>query len=222
MPENYVQFKPPFNSFISMPFKKSLFRNNSNHNLVMFDFKFANPGYFMRLLIISSSLSAYSRSRSMAGYCKEQLDDMDTETELIDLIDYPLPLCDGSRKTIDDPMTVQVKEKIHKAEGILIATPIYNFNINAALKNLIELTGRAWTDKVVGFICSAGGGRSYMSVMGLANSLMLDFRCIIIPRFVYFNESSGNKNLELDDTTKHRLDKLNKELIRFVKGLKRN
>jgi FMN reductase len=24
-----------------------------------------------------------------------------------------------------------------------------------------------------------------MSIMGLANSLMLDFRCLIIPRFVY-------------------------------------
>jgi hypothetical protein len=34
-------------------------------------------------------------------------------------------------------------------------------------------------------ICAAGGGSSYMSVMGLANSLMLDFRCLIIPRFVY-------------------------------------
>ncbi|MBN1407349.1 MAG: NAD(P)H-dependent oxidoreductase [Calditrichaceae bacterium] len=174
----------------------------------------------MHLLIISSSLSLYSRSRTMAQYCREQLDKMDTITELIDLVDYALPVCDGSSKTTNDPLTLEVKEKIRISQGIIIATPVYNFNVNAALKNLIELTGQAWTDKIVGFICSAGGSRSYMSVMGLANSLMLDFRSIIIPRFVYFNESAEMQDVQLDGTTRHRLDKLNEELIRFVKGLK--
>ena len=31
---------------------------------------------------------------------------------------------------------------------------------------------------------------SYMSVMAYANSLMLDFRCVIIPRFVYATGSA--------------------------------
>ena len=34
-------------------------------------------------------------------------------------------------------------------------------------------------------MCTAGGNASYMSIMRIANSLMLDFRCLIIPRFVY-------------------------------------
>jgi NAD(P)H-dependent FMN reductase len=68
---------------------------------------------------------------------------------------------------------------------IIVATPIYNYDANAAVKNLLELTGSSWEDKTVGFLCAAGGGSSYMSIMGLANSLMLDFRCLIIPRFVY-------------------------------------
>ena len=50
---------------------------------------------------------------------------------------------------------------------------------------MIELTGSAWEDKIVGFLCAAGGMGSYMSVMAYANSLMLDFRCVIIPRFVF-------------------------------------
>jgi NAD(P)H-dependent FMN reductase len=43
----------------------------------------------------------------------------------------------------------------------------------------------AWEDKIVGFLCAAGGEASYMSVMAYANSLMLDFRCVIIPRVVF-------------------------------------
>jgi len=49
----------------------------------------------------------------------------------------------------------------------------------------VELTGDAWEGKIVGFLCAAGGDSSYMAPMSFANSLMLDFRCLIIPRFVY-------------------------------------
>ena len=151
----------------------------------------------------------------MAEYILNHFNSKNTNLELIDSRNYELPLCDGDESS--DTLQVQeLKTKIRNAQGILIATPVYNYNINAALKNLIELTGSAWTDKVVGFICSAGGKNSYMSVMSLANSLMLDFRSIIIPRFVYSDDDSE----QLDSSIKKRLDQLSSELIRFVKGLK--
>ena len=169
----------------------------------------------MNLLIISSSLSKKSQSRKMAEYVLTHLEAEKVNIELIDLRNYDLPLCDGDESS-DSLQVQELKTKIRNAQGILIATPVYNYNINAALKNLIELTGSAWTDKVVGFICSAGGKNSYMSVMSLANSLMLDFRSIIIPRFVYSDDNSE----QLDSSIKKRLDQLSFELIRFVKGLK--
>ena len=153
----------------------------------------------------------------MAEYILNHFNSKNTNLELIDLRNYDLPLCDGDESS-DSLQVQELKTKIRNAQGILIATPVYNYNINAALKNLIELTGSAWTDKVVGFICSAGGKNSYMSVMSLANSLMLDFRSIIIPRFVY----SDDDNEQLDSSIKKRLDQLFFELIRFVKGLKSN
>jgi len=151
----------------------------------------------------------------MAEYILNHFNSKNTNLELIDLRNFDLPLCDGDESS-DSLQVQELKTKIRNAQGILIATPVYNYNINAALKNLIELTGSAWTDKVVGFICSAGGKNSYMSVMSLANSLMLDFRSIIIPRFVY----SDDDNEQLDSSIKKRLDQLFFELIRFVKGLK--
>jgi NAD(P)H-dependent FMN reductase len=50
---------------------------------------------------------------------------------------------------------------------------------------MMDLTGDAWTGKTVGLACAAGGKGSYMAPMTVANSLMLDFRCLIVPRFVY-------------------------------------
>ena len=86
----------------------------------------------------------------------------------------------------------EVAVRILRAAGLLhIPTvAVYSADDSRCLHvrradSAIELAGRNLTDKVVGFLCASGGDRSYMSVMAVANSLMLDFRTIIVPRFVY-------------------------------------
>ena len=58
-----------------------------------------------------------------------------------------------------------------------------------------------------------------MSIMTLANSLMLDFRCIIIPRFVYASDSAFSDGAVIDETVVNRINKLADELIRFTTSL---
>lgn len=135
-------------------------------------------------LIISTSLHPDSRSRILAHAALAAFEASDQPCELVDLAELPLPNCDG-HQCYADPNVQTVAEAIQKANAILIASPVYNYDVSAGCKNMVELTGKAWTDKVVGFLLAAGGQGSYMSVMGLANSLMLDFRSLIIPRFVY-------------------------------------
>jgi FMN reductase len=130
-------------------------------------------------LVISASLRPESLSRLLGEFLAAEL-----KGDHIDLREFPLPMCDGDA-AYDDPNVAKLRARVEGARVILLAVPIYNYDANAAVKNLIELTGGAWEDKIVGFACAAGGMSSYMSIMSLANSLMLDFRCIILPRFVY-------------------------------------
>jgi NAD(P)H-dependent FMN reductase len=130
-------------------------------------------------LVISASLRPNSLSRVMGLSLAKELD-----AEHIDLREFPLPMCDGGA-AYGDPNVGKLRERITAARVILLAVPIYNYDANAAVKNLVELTGGAWEYKIVGFACAAGALSSYMSIIGLANSLMFDFRCIILPRFVY-------------------------------------
>ncbi|MED5415649.1 MAG: NAD(P)H-dependent oxidoreductase, partial [Candidatus Latescibacterota bacterium] len=111
-----------------------------------------------------------------------RLGSVQVDVNFVDLQDVETTLADGAGggRTED---VIALGEKIAAAQTVIVSAPIYNFDVNAAVKNLIELTGRSWTDKVVGFLCAAGGRASYMSVI-LANSLMTDFRCLIVPRFV--------------------------------------
>jgi NAD(P)H-dependent FMN reductase len=135
-------------------------------------------------LIISGSLRSKSRSRAMANFLSDCYRSEGIMAEMIDLRELPLPFCDGE-SAYDHRSVATLSRAISAARVVIIATPIYNFDASAALKNLIELTGDSWEDRIVGFLCAAGGAMSYMSIMSFANSLMLDFRCLIIPRIVY-------------------------------------
>jgi FMN reductase len=137
---------------------------------------------------------------------------------LIDLRDYDLPMCDGET-TYDAPGAKELSKIIAESDVILLAAPIYNYDLNAAAKNLVELTGSAWKDKVVGFLCAAGGRSSYTSPMGLANSLMLDFRCVIVPRFVYAIGEDFRDTGELSDIVQERIEQLCAEAIKLANGL---
>ena len=136
------------------------------------------------ILIVSSSLRSDSKSRILAQETLRVLQQEGHAAELLDLREYALPLCDGAA-AYAHPDVVRLNARLRAADAIVIATPIYNFDATAALKNAIELTGEAWENKVVSFLCAAGGLNSYMSILSLANSLMLDFRSVIVPRFVY-------------------------------------
>jgi len=157
-------------------------------------------------LIISCSLNKKSRSKIMAEYAYSQYPD---NVKLIDLSSLDIPFCDGD-ESYDKQVVKDLKELILSSKSIIIASPVYNYDLNAAAKNLMELTGRAWTEKIVGFICAAGGKGSYMSPLSFMNSLMIDFRCIIIPRFVYadgeFFDEENNLNSQIKDRIKELVD----------------
>lgn len=169
-------------------------------------------------LVISCSLRPASRSRILARRAYECLTTAGHEAELIDLVDHPLPLCDGNT-SYDAEHVAKLDTLIRNAQGVLIGTPVYNYDASAATKNLIELTGQAWTNKVVGFLCAAGGSGSYMSIMGLANSLMLDFRCLVIPRFVYATKEAFAEGRVSDSQVDDRIQELAETLTRLSKAM---
>jgi len=127
-------------------------------------------------------------------------------------------MCDGA-EAYSDPQVQTIATQISAADGLLVATPVYNYDVNAAAKNLLELTGSSWAGKVVGFLCAAGGQSSYMSVMPFANSLMLDFRCFILPRFVYAPDAEAADHDFGEAAIGKRIDELARELIRVATAL---
>jgi NAD(P)H-dependent FMN reductase len=170
------------------------------------------------ILVISSSLHPNSRSRILACACVDRLASLNEDVQLFDLSVSTLPQCDGAA-AYSDPKVQELSKLIERADAVLIASPVYNYDVNSAAKNAVELTGRAWTGKVVGMMLAAGGQGSYMSGMGLANSLMLDFRCIIVPRFIYATGDSFEGDRLADDNMQQRVELLVSDTIRIARAL---
>jgi NAD(P)H-dependent FMN reductase len=150
----------------------------------------------MSILVISSSLNPDSTSRLLALSAYHYAKEAGYEAELVDLCDYVLPIC-GGNGSFSDPNVKILSEKISASTAILLSGPVHTYNMAASAKNLVDLTGKAWTANPVGLLVSAGGKSSYMSVLGFMNSLMLDYRCPIVPRYVYA-DSSGFDGEEIE------------------------
>jgi FMN reductase len=169
-------------------------------------------------LVISTSGNPDSNSRRMGRIAFAHLQKQKVDCDWIDINEMDLPLCDAD-KCYQMPGSKKLRTAIEAADGILVAAPVYNYDVAAAAKNIIELTGSAWEDKIVGFLCAAGGDSSYMSVMAYANSLMLDFRCVIIPRFAYATAEAFVGDRIIDKKLAIRIERVANELVRFTTAL---
>ncbi len=172
-----------------------------------------------KYLVVSASGNPESNSRTMGRVAFAHLQKAKVDCAWIDLRDLNLPLCDADT-CYTQPAAQKLNASIEAADAILVATPVYNFDVSAAAKNMLELTGSSWEDKIVGFLCAAGGMNSYMSVMAFANSLMLDFRCVIIPRFVYATGDAFSGDELRDKKIAQRIEELAAELVRFGQALR--
>ena len=171
----------------------------------------------MNVLVIGCSLNPESNSQILARDAAAVFESLGVTATLIDLREHPLPLCDGETT---DPATAAIADAVRAADAVVLSAPVYNYDVNAAAKNLVEHVGKAFEGKLVAFLCSAGGSASYMSVMNLANSLMLDFRCLIVPRFVYSTGQCFRDGKIVSSDVAARLRALCAEVTRLGRALK--
>ena len=80
----------------------------------------------------------------------------DAEFELVDLLDYKLPLLDEvyppAMGQYQEPHTLQWADKIRSFDGFVFVTAEYNHSIPGALKNAIDFLHAEWNNKAVGFV----------------------------------------------------------------------
>lgn len=80
--------------------------------------------------------------------------------ELVDLLDYKLPLLDEpvppSRQNYSQEHTRKWSAKIDSLDAFIFVTPEYNHGTSGALKNAIDFLFKEWGNKSAGFVGYGG------------------------------------------------------------------
>lgn len=92
----------------------------------------------------------------------------DFSYELIDLVDYDVPLLTSSvhpmvaNKNHDDENIQRWSDKIDSLDGFVFVTPEYNHGVPGGFKNAVDTLGGEWVGKPVAFVGqgSVGGVRA--------------------------------------------------------------
>lgn len=185
--------------------------------------------YAQQILVISCGLNPGSRSAKLAQEAVESLKSKGQSVDLIDLRTYALPFANGhDQSAYDHPQVKELHDRIAKADGILIASPIYNYGVAASTKNLVDLTthahkniltGKAWKNKVVGFIGASGGQGSLLASFPFLNGLMMDSKIVIVPTLVMASSSDFNAQGNVSSDIKKRIAELSSHTVKFTQAL---
>lgn len=172
----------------------------------------------MKVLILVGSADAASHSLALGRHVEATLKELSAETELINLVEYKLPLYDRSIERADayDEKTRAFLQKSLEADAFVWITPIYHNSYSAMLKNALDWHhSTKFPGKVVG-LASNGGNRSPQAVdqlMTVARSQGL----VTIPTRICTDGADYDEQFNIAEAViTDRVARFSHELVDFV------
>ena len=108
------------------------------------------------VVAICGSLRDGSHTRTAARHALSAAADRGARTELLDLRDYDLPVFDPDDEDAED--AEKLRERVRRADAVILGTPMYHGSYSSALKNAIDYCGfDEFENKTVGLLGIAGG-----------------------------------------------------------------
>jgi chromate reductase, NAD(P)H dehydrogenase (quinone) len=150
----------------------------------------------------------------------------------LDIVDWrDVPVFDGDVFAQGLPPAVAaLRERIRRADGVLIATPEYNFSVPGGLKNVLDWLSRGddqpWALKPVAILSASGGPLGGARVQYDLRKVMLFLNAMVLAKpevFIggaaaKFDAASGACN---DETTRKFVADQMKAFERWIGGVQR-
>ncbi|MGD8426487.1 MAG: NAD(P)H-dependent oxidoreductase [Balneolaceae bacterium] len=113
----------------------------------------------MKLAILLGSVRMGRHTHKAAYYLKNELINRNIETDLIDLAEDPLPILRERANHHPDPPenALQISERLHNADALLLVTPEYHGSVSGVLKNAIDYYWHEFKKKPIGVVATSAG-----------------------------------------------------------------
>ena len=175
----------------------------------------------IQIVGICGSLRETSYTRQALQVALQGAKEFGAETDLVDLRDYDLVLCDGRGDEHTYPAGVfQLREEVTAAHGILLGTPVYHGGFSGVLKNAMDLMGfREFEGKMIGLVGVSGGRTGAVQALNTLRSIGRALHAWVIPEEVSvpeawkaFDAAGRPKDPEIEK----RLKGLGRQVTRFA------
>ncbi len=151
----------------------------------------------------------------------------DTEVELLDLRDWPLPFFNQPKSpsgvkdgNYGEEIVNKWAAKIGEADAFVIVSPEYNHSTSAVMKNALDSVYGEWNNKVAGFVSygSVGGGRSIEHLRAISSELQMAHvrQAVYIPGDMVW----GGKWDPADETLNRNAQTMLGQLVMWANALK--
>ncbi len=186
-----------------------------------------------KLLAFAGSLRSASFNKKLVAIAAQGAREAGAEVTLIDLRELPMPIYDGDDEAAYGlPDNARAfKRLLMEHHGVLIATPEYNSQFPAALKNAIDWASRrekdeqplaAFTSKVAGVMSASPGAMAGLRGQTLLRSQLAYLGMVIVPMRIgvgsAYNAFDDNGLLK-DEKQNQAVQKLGAETVRFARRL---
>ena len=180
----------------------------------------------IHILGIAGSLRKGSFNKALLRNAEELLPE-GVELEIFDLEGIP-PFNQDLEKD-PAPKVKELKAKVRAADGLLIATPEYNYSVPGVLKNAIDTASRPYGDNPfdgkpvaimgvsIGMLGTARAQYHLRQTMVFLNMLALNRPEIMVP---FADKKFDEKGRLTDETTKEKVKELVAALVEWINKIK--
>ena len=140
-----------------------------------------------RVLAMAGSLRKDSYNKKLIRVGAEMLRRAGAEVDLLELNDVPMPLYDGDLEYEAGlpEGAIAFKRRLAQADGLMIASPEYNFSIPGTFKNAIDWASRGdedvFTGKVAALMAASPGGVGGMRMLPHLRQVLTALDVWLIP-----------------------------------------
>jgi len=138
----------------------------------------------LKIMLVTGSVRLGRQSHKVGRYLQQLLGGYEhVETEMLDLLEDPLPMMDERYDLHPDPpeSVRRAGERIRAADALILISPEYGGSYPGVLKNLTDLFGRQMTGKAIGVVTTSSGKLGGINASHQLQHLILSMRCYPMP-----------------------------------------
>lgn len=165
---------------------------------------------------VCGSLRTHSTTRTALAHALDAAAAAGASTTLMDLREYDIPIYNGDNPAAGD--TPQIRDRLHTADAVILATPVYHATIASPLKAALDYCRRTDLEATtVGLLCTTGGqfyGPAFSHLRAVAQ--ILD--AWVLPHHVTVPNAGDaiDDDAIQDPDIRQRLDRLGEALVAYA------